>query len=164
MNVKYEEPARARNFIGALSESANVNANSSQDTSYIQWRLKFSSDRIGEKSPCIESRAELDGEEDVVEDAVDGIEERRDEAAADEEQDEKGEHAHAVVELGELVGKKVAEDVAAVERRQRDEVEYEKQQVDEDDEVEKERDGEECRKTIGSNAGNVLGDGDGGGD
>jgi hypothetical protein len=56
----------------------------------------------------------LGGEEDVVEDVVDGIEERCDEAAAEEEKDEEGEHAHAVVELGDLVGEEVAEDVAAV--------------------------------------------------
>jgi len=100
----------------------------------------------------------------VVEDVVDGIEERGDKPSADKEEDEESEHAHAVVELGGFVGEEVAEDVAAVERRQRDQVEDEEQQVDEDDEVEEERDGEEGGKAFGGDAGNVLGDGDGGSD
>ena len=68
------------------------------------------------------------------------------EPAADEEEKSGGEDSDAVVELGGLERQEVAEDVAAVERRERDEVEDEEQQVDEDDEVEKERDGEERGK------------------
>lgn len=62
------------------------------------------------------SDTRLDGEENVVEDAVDRIEERRDKSAAEEKEDEEGEHAHAVVDLSDLVRQEVAEDMAAVER------------------------------------------------
>ena len=107
---------------------------------------------------------ELYGEEDVIEDSVDRVEERGDKPTADQEENNQAEHPHAVVELGCFVGQKVAEDVAAIERGERNQVEDEEQQVDEDDEVEKERDGEECRKAFGGDAGNMLGDGDGGDD
>ena len=103
----------------------------------------------------------LDGEENVVEDAVDRIEERRDKSAAEEKEDEEGEHAHAVVKLSDLVRQEVAEDMAAVERRKRDEVEDEEQQVDEDDQIEEERNGKERGQALGGDAGNVLSDGDG---
>ncbi len=99
--------------------------------------------------------------ENAVEDVVERDEEYGDEPAADEEENEEGEHAHAVVELSGLVRQEVAENVAAVERGQRNEVEDEEKQVDEDNEVEKERDREERGKAVGGNAGNVLGDGDG---
>src|ERR1700722_8765815 len=95
----------------------------------------------------------LNGEEDVVEDVVEWIEEGGDEAAADEEEKDQGEHAHAVIELDGFVGEEVTEDVAAVERWKRDEIEDEEKQVDEDDEVEKERDGEESGKAFGGDAG-----------
>ena len=54
--------------------------------------------------------------------------------------------------------------MAAVERGEWDEIEDEEKQVDEDDEVEKECDGEERGKAFGGHAGNVLGDSDGGDD
>jgi hypothetical protein len=96
----------------------------------------------------------------VVEDAVDGDEESGDEAAADEEENDEAEHSHAVVDLSGFVGQEVAKDVAAVERGERDKVEDEEQQVDEDDEVEKERDGEERGKAFCGDSRHVLRDGD----
>src|SRR5205823_5389034 len=110
------------------------------------------------------NESRLDGEEDVIEDVVDRIEECSDQPAAEEEEDDEGEHAHAVVDLGGPVREEVAENVAAVERRERNEVEDEEQQVDEDDQVEKERDGKERGEAFGGDAGNVHGDGHGGGD
>src|ERR1700733_11928909 len=70
-------------------------------------------------SLALYGEAGLYGEEDVVEDVVEGVEERGDKPAAEEEEDEESEHAHAVVELGGLVRQEVAEDVAAVEWGQR---------------------------------------------
>ena len=54
--------------------------------------------------------------------------------------------------------------MAAVERRYRNEVEDEEQEVDEDDEVEKECDGKERGQAFGDDAVNVLGDCDRGDD
>lgn len=54
--------------------------------------------------------------------------------------------------------------MAAVERWERDEVEDEEKQIDEDDEVEKERDGEESGKAYRGDAGDFFCDGDRGGD
>src|ERR1700728_1681243 len=106
------------------------------------------------------SDTRLDGEENVVEDAVDRIEERRDKSAAEEKEDEEGEHAHAVVDLSDLVRQEVAEDMAAVGRGERDEGEDEQQQVDVDDQREEERDGKERGQALGGDPRDVLGDGD----
>ena len=99
----------------------------------------------------------------MIEDVVEGIEEGGDEAATYEKEDDEGEHAHAIVDLDCFVWEEMAEDAAAVERRKRDEVEDEEQQVDEDDKVKEECDGKESRKAFGGDAGDLFCDGDRGG-
>ena len=83
-------------------------------------------------------------------------EDAEDEAAEEDHDDEHAEHGDAVVELQGVVGKEVAEDVAAIERRKRDEVEDEEQQVEQDYVVEKERDGKERGQVLGGDAGMWL--------
>src|SRR5690348_4372437 len=79
---------------------------------------------------------ELKGKSKRGQHAVEGIEQRvvkdADHPAAQDEKQQKAPDADAAVRLLEPGWKELAQDVAAIERRQRDEVEDEEQQVDED--------------------------------
>ena len=107
----------------------------------------------------------LERKEQRIEGVLQGREEdTEDEASAQQHNDEHPEHADAVVHLQDVVGEEVAQNAAAVERRDRDEVEDEEHQIDEDDVVEEEGDGKELRQVLGGDAGVVGGEGHGGDD
>jgi hypothetical protein len=84
-------------------------------------------------------------------------EDAEDEAAADKEEQKETEHSDLVVELKSFVWQEVAYDVAAVERRDGNEIEDEEQEVDEDDEIKEQGDGKEGGEIFCRNAGNVRG-------
>src|ERR1700730_9869418 len=103
---------------------------------------------------AIGGAVDLEGGEGSVEDGECGGEERVDEAAAEEEDEEDAVHSDGVVDAERLVWEEVANDVAAVERRDGNEVEEQQDEIDEDAVIEHQRHGKEqaghgCRIELG---------------
>ena len=69
----------------------------------------------------------LQSEEDMIENTVNRDKESRDEPSSDQEKNDEAKHAHSVVELNGFIWQKVAQNMASVQRRQRDQIENEKE-------------------------------------
>src|SRR5579871_2325730 len=103
----------------------------------------------------VTGNARLDAEEDVLEETQQWIkEDAEDYPSPSEEYEEEANRPDAIVDLERSIGQIVAEDAAAVERWDGDEVEDEQQQVDEDDVVKQQRDGEQRWQIFSRDAGN----------
>ena len=78
----------------------------------------------------------LERKKQVIEGAQQGIEKKReDKAAANQEQDNQPDHSHAVIHLHRLIGEKVPQNPASVEWRNRNQIEDEQQEIDKYDEI-----------------------------
>ena len=94
--------------------------------------------------------------QNVIEDVVDRIKQRRNKPAADKKENQQRKHPHTVIKLSQLIWQKMAQDVASIERWQRNQVEHKEQQIDEDHKVKKERNRKQRRQSFRRNTRNVL--------
>src|ERR1700677_1227995 len=74
------------------------------------------------RSTFCRKKRKLQGEENVIERGKERRENSKNKSAAHKEQDDQSKHPHAVIYLHSSVRKEVAQDVAAVKRRDRDEI------------------------------------------
>ena len=81
------------------------------------------------------SECGLKGEQDSTEEVDGRGNDEADDAAAEDENEEEADQPHRVIEAQSLVGEHVAEDVGAIERRQREQVEGGEDEVEEHREI-----------------------------
>jgi hypothetical protein len=90
---------------------------------------------------------QLQREEQRVEGSLQWIQkDAEDQAAANEHNEDHSEHANAVVDPKRVVGQKMPQNMTAIERWNGNEVEHKEQEIQKDDVVEKQSNGEKLRK------------------
>src|SRR5215469_16240724 len=94
----------------------------------------------------------LKGRENAVKEGLQWIkEDAEDESSRDDHEYPQGEEAHAVIDLQCVVGQKVTQNAASVQRREGNQVEDEEQKIDQDDEVKQQRNRKQRRQILRRN-------------